>query len=143
MAKRALFAAVFLAIAGPMIAEHAIDPTPGQPREATMQPAHPRPALVDEPVHAPLAEPAHTPVAEPAPVHEPTAPAPVAEPAPVSAPEPEATFQRAAMREVCTTSEWEFGEIRTDCRTEYLRPSKGNPALDGICTTYYGHRTCH
>ncbi len=45
--------------------------------------------------------------------------------------------------EVCTTSEWGFDEVRTDCRMEILPAPRGNPGLKGICTTYYGHRTCH
>ena len=49
----------------------------------------------------------------------------------------------AATREVCTTSNWGFGEIRTECRTEALPLAQVNPALKGICTTYYGRRICH
>lgn len=48
-----------------------------------------------------------------------------------------------ATREVCTTSNWGFGEIRTECRTEALPLAQVNPALKGICTTYYGRRICH
>jgi hypothetical protein len=43
-------------------------------------------------------------------------------------------------REVCTTISWGEGNFRTECRVD----SGGtNPALQGICTTYYGHRVCH
>ncbi len=45
--------------------------------------------------------------------------------------------------EVCTTTNWGFGEIRTACRTEASPAPKANPALAGICTTYYGRRTCY
>jgi hypothetical protein len=36
-----------------------------------------------------------------------------------------------------------FGGIRTECRTEELAPAKADPALKGICTIYYGRRTCY
>ena len=49
----------------------------------------------------------------------------------------------AATREVCTTVNWGFGDSRTECRTEALPPAQANPALHGICTTYYGRRTCY
>jgi hypothetical protein len=52
-------------------------------------------------------------------------------------------LQPAGMREVCSTMDWGIGEIRTDCRTELLPPPKANPALRGICTIYYGRRTCY
>jgi hypothetical protein len=45
--------------------------------------------------------------------------------------------------EVCTTTNWGFGEIRTTCRTETSPAPKANPALTGICTTLYGRRTCY
>ena len=43
--------------------------------------------------------------------------------------------------EVCTTTNWGFGEIRTACRTETSPAPKANPS--GICTTFYGRRTCY
>jgi hypothetical protein len=49
----------------------------------------------------------------------------------------------AATREVCTIGDWGFDEIRTDCVSGALPPRRVNPALRGICTTYYGRRTCH
>jgi hypothetical protein len=49
----------------------------------------------------------------------------------------------AGMREACSTADWGIGEIRTDCRYEALAPVKTNPALKGICTIYYGRRTCY
>jgi hypothetical protein len=48
----------------------------------------------------------------------------------------------AATRQVCTISNWGYGEIRRDCRSEALPPRHGNPALRGICTRY-GLRTCY
>lgn len=61
-------------------------------------------------------------------------------------PEPEllaAGLAPAATREVCTTGEWGFDEVRTQCEVEVLPARRGNPALKGICTTYYGNRTCY
>jgi hypothetical protein len=46
-------------------------------------------------------------------------------------------------REVCTTTDYGIGEIRTVCRTETKPGARANPALTGICTTYYGRRTCY
>ena len=56
---------------------------------------------------------------------------------------PEASLLPVVTHEVCTTTNWGFEEIRTECRTEALPPSPGNPALRGMCTTFYGRRTCH
>jgi hypothetical protein len=53
------------------------------------------------------------------------------------------TYQPAGLREVCSTMDWGVGGIRTDCRYEALPPEGANPALKGICTTYYGRRTCY
>jgi hypothetical protein len=56
---------------------------------------------------------------------------------------PETDLVPVVTREVCTEALWGYDEIRTDCRTE-LRPApKTNPALRGICTTYYGRRSCY
>ena len=44
---------------------------------------------------------------------------------------------------VCTESVWGFDEIRTDCRVEVRAAPQPNPALKGICTIYYGRRSCH
>ncbi|HSD93475.1 MAG TPA: hypothetical protein VLB11_10675 [Methyloceanibacter sp.] len=56
---------------------------------------------------------------------------------------PEAMLVPAVTREVCTESVWGFDEIRTDCRFEVRAAPQPNPALKGICTTYYGLRECH
>jgi len=56
---------------------------------------------------------------------------------------PEANLVPAVTQEVCTTALWGFDEIRTDCRTEMRAASKPSPALKGICTIYYGRRTCY
>jgi len=41
------------------------------------------------------------------------------------------------------TSAWGYGEVRTNCRTEPVPVRRDDPALSGICTTYYGRRTCY
>ena len=46
-------------------------------------------------------------------------------------------------REVCTTSDYGVGEIRTECRTETIPAPKADPKMKGICTTVYGKRTCY
>jgi hypothetical protein len=43
-------------------------------------------------------------------------------------------------REVCTTVAWGIDGFRSECEIDTPRP---NPALNGVCTTYYGHRVCH
>ena len=55
----------------------------------------------------------------------------------------DANMLPVATREVCRTTNWGFDEIRTDCRMEVSPAPKDNPALKGICTTYYGRRTCY
>ena len=56
---------------------------------------------------------------------------------------PEANLVPVVTREVCTTALWGFDEIRTDCRTVVRAAAKPSPALKGICTIYYGRRTCY
>ena len=56
---------------------------------------------------------------------------------------PEGALLPVVTREICTTMLWGFDEIRSDCRTETRPAPKDNPALKGICTIYYGRRTCH
>ncbi len=52
-----------------------------------------------------------------------------------------ATFYPASTgsREVCATISWGSGE-RTEC---WIDTPGVNPALHGICTTYYGRRVCN
>jgi hypothetical protein len=52
-------------------------------------------------------------------------------------------YQPVGMREVCSTTDFGYGEIRTECRTEAVAPAKADPALKGICTIYYGRRSCY
>jgi hypothetical protein len=49
----------------------------------------------------------------------------------------------AARREICTTTIWGNDVIRTDCRESAYAAREANPALKGICTIYYGLRTCY
>lgn len=53
------------------------------------------------------------------------------------------SYQPVGMREVCSTTDFGYGEIRTECRTEAIAPAKADPALKGICTIYYGRRSCY
>lgn len=56
---------------------------------------------------------------------------------------PEANLLPVVRQEVCMTGPWGYDEVRTDCRMEMRAAPKPNPALRGICTTYYGRRTCY
>jgi hypothetical protein len=56
---------------------------------------------------------------------------------------PEAGAVAAATREICTEIAWGYDGVRTDCRFKVLAAEAPNPALNGLCTTYYGRRTCH
>ena len=49
----------------------------------------------------------------------------------------------AATRQVCDTTTYGGGDARTECRTEPLPVRAGNPALQGLCITRYGRRTCY
>ena len=49
----------------------------------------------------------------------------------------------AATREICTAVRFGDGVIRTDCRESAYAPLGPNPALKGICTIFYGVRTCY
>ena len=53
------------------------------------------------------------------------------------------SYQPVGMREVCSTMDFGYGEIRTECRSEAIAPAKADPALKGICTIYYGRRSCY
>ena len=56
---------------------------------------------------------------------------------------PEAELVPAVTQEICTVGAWGYDEVRTDCRMETRTAAKPNPALNGICTIYYGRRICH
>jgi hypothetical protein len=56
---------------------------------------------------------------------------------------PEAELVPVVTQEVCDIAEWGYDQVRTDCRMEVRPAPKPNPALSGICTTYYGRRVCH
>ena len=120
MGKSGLLAVVLMFVGGMAFAEHAIP-------------------LEPEGTPAPAAKPAAAP---PAP-----AAAPVVQPAPkvnvIFPSEHDLYLVPAAMREVCTTREWGFGEIQTDCRMTPIRVRAEDPALSGMCITRYGRRTCY
>jgi hypothetical protein len=56
---------------------------------------------------------------------------------------PEGELVPAVTREICDVAEWGYDQVRTDCRVQVRPAPKANPALSGICTIYYGRRTCH
>jgi hypothetical protein len=118
MGKRIFLAVALMVLGGMAFAQHAISPGPEQ---------------------APTA----------------AATAPASEPAPVAAPQPAPQVQvmlpseldvyvaPAATREVCTTTDWGYGEIRTECRNEIMPERHSKAAPEGICVTRYGRRTCY
>jgi hypothetical protein len=56
---------------------------------------------------------------------------------------PEGDLVPVVTREICDVAEWGYDQVRADCRTEVRPVAKPNPALSGICTIYYGRRSCH
>ena len=56
---------------------------------------------------------------------------------------PEAGLVAASTREICTEIAWGYDGVRSDCRFQTLAGREPNPALKGICTTFYGRRTCY
>ena len=56
---------------------------------------------------------------------------------------PEASLVAASTREICTEIAWGYDGVRTDCQFKVLATETTNPALKGICTTFYGRRTCY
>jgi hypothetical protein len=56
---------------------------------------------------------------------------------------PEAELVPVVTREICDVAEWGYDQVRTDCWMKVYPAPKPNRALNGICTIYYGHRTCH
>jgi hypothetical protein len=138
MGKSIFLAAVLMFLGSMAFAGHAISLEP----EAAPAPAVEPAAAPPSPVSKPAAE---TPVAEPAlPAVAPTL---AAQPAPnvnVTFPSQHDLYLvPAATREVCTTREWGFGEIQTDCRTTPIRVRAEDPALRGLCVTRYGRRICY
>jgi len=132
MGKRVLLAIAMMLVGGMAFAEHAISLEPDT-----------APAVASEPAMAPTAAPeasATVPTIAQAP-----------QPAPQASPQVQVTLPSeldvylvpAATHEVCMTSAWGYGEVRTDCRTQPVPVRRDDPALSGICTTYYGRRTCY
>jgi hypothetical protein len=119
MGKRVLLAIALMLMGGMAFAAHAVAPEPDTNSAAV-------------PAPAPAPEAATVPTVAPPPQVQVTLPSAL-----------DVYLVPAATREVCTTSDWGYGEIRTDCRTEALPVRPDDPALRGICTTYYGRRTCY
>lgn len=138
MGKSVLLAVVLMFVGGMAFAGHAVPLEP----EGTPAPAAKPAAAPPAPAAAPAAE---TPTPEP--VAAAAAPAPVVQPAPkvnvIFPSEHDLYLVLAAMRDVCTTREWGFGEIQTDCRMTPIRVRAEDPALSGMCITRYGRRTCY
>src|SRR5680860_691672 len=132
MGKRWILAAALMLVSSMAFAEHAFTLEPDAATVPASVPAAP-PAVAPETVTAPamVAADATAPAAT-----EPVRQAQTSYPA-----ELDVYLVQAATREVCTTGEWGLDEIRTDCRTEPLAPRRGNPALQGVCTTFYGRRS--
>ena len=55
----------------------------------------------------------------------------------------QAGVRHAVTEETCTVSDWGYDEVRSKCRVQVGEAPKPNPALKGICTIYYGVRTCY
>lgn len=109
---------LFMFLGGMAFAQHAVSVEPGE-----------EPTVITEPA---ASGPATTPAPQPAPQVEVSVPS-----------ELDLYVVPAATRQVCTTSEWGFGEIRTDCRTVPIALRRDDPNLRGLCITRYGHRTCY
>ncbi len=122
MGKRVLLAVIVALLSSTAFAEHAF----------TLEPSTAEPGTAPAAAQAPATPPAVAPVPQPAPQ------AQVALPS-----ELDVYLVPAATREVCTVSEWGFGEIRRDCRTEPVPVRRSDPALRGLCITRYGHRACY
>ena len=57
---------------------------------------------------------------------------------------PEASLVPVVTREVCTTTIGASTRNPADGLPDGGEPgAKGNPALEGVCTIYYGRRTCY
>jgi len=140
MGKRILLAAALMLLTNMALAGHAISLEP-----EALDPE----ALAPEPL-APEAAPEVEPTAS-VPEIQPAAPPPQQAVTVVPAPKFEVTFPAehdvylvpAATREVCTTLELGFGEIRTDCRMQPISVRAEDPALRGLCITRYGQRRCY
>jgi hypothetical protein len=145
MGKRWIVAAALSLLSSMALAEHAVTLEPdaqvAAPAAASEQPAP------ESNVAAPTLPPAVAP--ESSATVATSAPEPAPQPAPqvqVNATYPaevDVYLVPAAMREVCTTGEWGFDEIRTECRTEPIPVRRVDPALRGVCVTRYGQRTCY
>ena len=140
MGRSTFLAVVLTLLCGMALAEHAISLEPGSESERVEDPA------VSSPSVSPSAlQERSTPETQP------PAPAPTAVTVVPSAPKVDVTFPSevdiymvpAATREVCTTRDWGYGEIETDCRFQPVPLRRENLALRGLCITRYGQRICY
>lgn len=129
MGKSVFLATVLTLLGGVAFAGHAISLEPEVPEAA---PASTVPAATTQ--ESTASSPAAAPAAQPAPAPEVN----VAFPS-----ELDLYVVPAATREVCTTRDWGFGEVQTDCRMKPVPVRREDPALSGLCITRYGHRICY
>ena len=122
MGKRIILAAIVTLLGGMAFAGHALEPeaAPVAKEDKTVTPDA-----------APATESA-APIVVPAPKVEVKMPS-----------ELDVYMVPAATREVCTTRDWGYGEIETDCRVRPIPIRRTDPQLRGLCVTRYGQRVCY
>jgi hypothetical protein len=62
---------------------------------------------------------------------------------PIGTTAPVQTAAAVATRETCTATVWLADEVRSVCTTRAVPHRRSDPALQGICITAYGRRTCY
>jgi hypothetical protein len=131
MGLRILLTTFLICLASQVMAQHAIflQPEPAKPAEAPQ-------SLSPPPVATPIQDRETRPVAAtivtPAPKVDVTVPA-----------EHRVYLVPGVTREVCLTSKWLFGEVRTECRACLIPVRWKNAAPRGVRVTQYGQRVCH
>jgi hypothetical protein len=143
MGQRAFLAAALILLGGMAFAQHAINPEPEGTTPATPAPAAPPVATAPEPATTPEAAAAPEPEVPQWPATAAAQPAPQVHVQTMLPAELDVYLIPAATREVCTTTDFGYGEIRRECRNELLPLARTDPALEGICVTRYGRRTCY
>lgn len=122
MGTRVVLAAAVMLLTTVAVAEHAVPldneamtaPQPAPPAQAARAPA-PQLAQASAPTNVKVAFPSELDV----------------------------YLVETATREVCDTFTYGDGDVRTECTTEPLPARAEDPALQGICITRYGNRTCY
>ena len=149
MGRLLLLTSALTLLGGVAFAGHAIslepDSAPTLKEDKAVSPSEPTEPAEEQSTsssseHKP-AEPEQT-ASTPAP-----APAPIVVPAPkveVKLPsELDLYMVPAATREVCTTRDWDYGEVETDCRFTPVPVRQAESAPRGVCVTRYGQRICY